>query len=157
MTHIISYSRNNIITTYFSGADISEIIIEEKFKGMGILLCRSWLRGHLLVLLSNVNIMHFIIAIINFLFVAKKLNILNVQKALKNVPSDKYVHVGLVLGVELKEIKKIEANFPRDVERVWMEILQCWLDSSSTHTWTSLAITLIENDLSHFTEFFEVV
>ena len=115
----------------------------------------SWLRVHLLIFLSNNNITHFIIAI-NFIFVAKKLNILNVQKALKNVPSDMYVHVGLVLGVELKEIKKIEANFPRDVGRVWMEILQCWLDSSS-HTWTSLALTLIENDLSHFTETFAVV
>ena len=82
---------------------------------------------------------------------------MNVQKALKNIPSDKYAHVGLALGVELKEIKKIETNFPRDVGRVWMEILQCWLDSSSSHTWTSLAQTLIENELSHFTETFAVV
>ena len=65
--------------------------------------------------------------------------------------------MGLALGVDLKEIKKIEANFSRDIGRVWIEILQCWLDSSSPHTWNSLALTLIENDLSHFTETFAVV
>ena len=96
-------------------------------------------------------------SIINFFFVAKKLNLPNVLKALEKVPSDKYIHVGLVLGVELKEIKKIETNFPRDVERVWMEIIQRWLDSSSLHSWTSLALTLIENKLAHFTEIFAVV
>ena len=85
------------------------------------------------------------------------LSVLNVQKALNSVPSDKYIHVGLVLGVEYNEIKKIEANFSRDVERVWMEILQCWLDSSSSHAWTSLALMLIENELAHFTETFAVV
>ena len=85
------------------------------------------------------------------------LNVLNVQKALKSVPNDKYIHVGLVLGVEYNEIKKIEANFPRDVGRVWMEIIQGWLDSSSSHTWTSLALTLIENELAHFTETFAVI
>ena len=85
------------------------------------------------------------------------LNLLNVQKALKNVPSDKYAHVGLALGVEYNEIKKIEANFPRDVGRVWIEIIQCWLDSSPSHTWTSLALTLIENEFDYFTETFAVV
>ena len=65
--------------------------------------------------------------------------------------------MGLALGVEYKEIKKIETNFSRDVGRVWMEIIQCWLDISSSHTWTSLALTLIDNELSHFTETFAVV
>ena len=64
--------------------------------------------------------------------------------------------MGLVLGVELKEIKKIEADFS-GIDRVWMEILQRWLDSSSFHSWTRLALTLIENKLAHFTDIFAVV
>ena len=65
--------------------------------------------------------------------------------------------MGLALGVDLKEIKKIEANFPRDVERVWMEILQRWLDSSTPLTWTNLAVGLIGNGFDNFIEHFAVV
>ena len=85
------------------------------------------------------------------------MTILNILKALENVPSDKYIHVGLALGVDLKEIKNIEANFPRDVKRVWMEIFQRLLDSSTSLTWTSLAVGLIENGFDHFVEHLAVV
>ena len=81
---------------------------------------------------------------------------MNVKKALKNVSCDQFVNVGIALGVSYNEIKKFEENYPRNVERVWIEILQSWLDSSSSHTWASLAQTLSDNDLLHLAQNFSL-
>ena len=93
---------------------------------------------------------------INFCLVAKQLNLLNVKKALRNVPCDQYVDVGIALGVDFKKIKEFEENHSRNVKRVWNEILQSWLDSSSSHTWASLAQTLSNNDFPHFAQNFSL-
>ena len=87
-------------------------------------------------------------------FVAKLLNLVNVSRTLSCVPCDKYVDVGLALGVDFNRIKEFEVNYPRDVQRVWKEILQSWLNSSSSHTWASLAQTLTDSNFSHFTKEF---
>ena len=74
---------------------------------------------------------------------------MNVLKALKDVPVAKYTDVGLALGVDLKQIQIFEAN-NKDVERVWKEILQHWLDSSSSLTWTTLAETLLASGFTSY-------
>ena len=86
--------------------------------------------------------------------VAKPLNLLSVSTALSCVPCDQYVDVGLALGVDYDKIKEFEVNYPRDIQRVWKEILHSWLISSSSHTLASLAQTLIDNHFSHFTKDF---
>jgi len=68
------------------------------------------------------------------------------------VSCDQYVDMGLILEVDFKKINEFEENNPKNVKRVWKEILQSWLDSSSLHTWTSLAQTLVDNDWSHIAE-----
>ena len=93
---------------------------------------------------------------IKFCLVAKQLNLLNVKKALRNVPCDQYVDVGLALGVAFNKIKEFKANYLSDVGMVWNEILQSWLDGSSSCTWTSLAQTLTDNDFPHFTQNFSL-
>ena len=76
------------------------------------------------------------------------------KKALRIVPCDQYVDVGLALGVDFHKIKEFKANYPNDVGMVWNEILQNWLDTSSSHTWTSLAKTLTDNGFPHFAQNF---
>ena len=78
------------------------------------------------------------------------------KNALWNVPCDQYVDVGIALGVDFKKIKVFEENHPRNVERVWNEILQNWLDISSSHTWTSLAKTLTDNGFPHVAQNFSL-
>ena len=89
-----------------------------------------------------------------YLFVAKPLNLLNVTKALNCVPCDQYVDVGLALGVDYDKIKEFEVNYPKDIKRVFKEILHSWLNSCSSHTWASLAQTLSDNGFSDFTKYF---
>ncbi len=84
----------------------------------------------------------------------KDLSLVNVIKALSTVPMDKHEDVGLALGVEFEQIKEFEANHPRNINRVWKEIISCWLNSSSTHTWTTLAQLLLDNGMSHFVKHF---
>ncbi len=84
----------------------------------------------------------------------KDLSLLNVLEALSTVPMDRREDVGLALGVELEQIKVFEANHPRNINRVWKEIISCWLNSSSTHTWTTLAQVLLDNGMSHFVKCF---
>ncbi len=88
------------------------------------------------------------------IYLGKKLNLLNVLKALSTVPIDNRDDVALALGVELEQIKVFEANHPKNIDRVWKEIISCWLNSSSTHTWTTLAQVLLDNGLSHFVKNF---
>ena len=78
------------------------------------------------------------------------------KEALKNVPCDEYVDVGLALGLDFNKIKEFKANYPNDVGMVWNEILQSWLDSSASHTWASLAKTLTDNDFLHFAQNFSL-
>ena len=78
------------------------------------------------------------------------------KKALKNVSCDQYVDVGMALGVDFNKIKEFKANYPNDVRIVWNEILQSRLDSSSFHTWASLAQTLIDNDFPHLAQNFSL-
>ena len=78
------------------------------------------------------------------------------KKALRYVPCDQYVDVGLALGVDFSKIKEFEKSHPKHVEMVWNEILQSWLDSSSSHTWASLAQTLTDNDFPHFAQNFSL-
>ena len=88
---------------------------------------------------------------------AKKLNLLNVLNALKDVPVARYTDVGLALGVNLKQIQVFEANNNRDVERVWKEILQYWLDSSSSLTWKTLAETLLASGFTSYASIIAVL
>ena len=78
------------------------------------------------------------------------------KKALRNVPFDQYVDVGLALGVDFNKMKVFKVNYPNDVEMFWNEILQSWLDSSSSHTWASLAQTLTDSDFPHFAQNFSI-
>ena len=78
------------------------------------------------------------------------------KKALKNVTCDQYVDVGLALGLDFNKIKEFKANYSNDVGMVWNEILQSWLDSSSSHTWASLAQTLTDNDFPHVAQNFSL-
>jgi len=84
------------------------------------------------------------------------LDLLNVEKALEKVPVEKYVDVGNVLGLSLNRIKVFETNYNRDIKRVWKEIIQSWLDSSSNNTWFILAEKLSENGYSHCAEEFAI-
>ena len=54
------------------------------------------------------------------------------------------------------EIEDFNANYPSDVGMVWNEILQSWLDSSSSGTRTSLAQTLTDNDFPHIMQNFSL-
>ena len=79
------------------------------------------------------------------------------DRALASVPVDDYNSVGLVLGVGLNQIKVFETNYNRDVQRVWKEIMQHWLNSSSSNTWFTLAEKLLDGGYSRYAERFAII
>ena len=43
------------------------------------------------------------------------------------------------LGIESHELKKIEKNYPRDVDRQMAEVIEYWLRNNSDCSWEALA------------------
>jgi len=87
----------------------------------------------------------------------RDLTLVSVSHALRAVPIEQHLEVGLALGVELEQIHVFEANYPRDIQRVWKEILQYWLNCSSSHSWTGLALTLMKNLQTQYAQEFSVL
>jgi hypothetical protein len=57
--------------------------------------------------------------------------------ALKEI-TDPY-KLGVQLGIVPHELKKIEKNFPRDVDRQMTEVIEYWQRNSSDCSWEALA------------------
>ena len=57
--------------------------------------------------------------------------------ALKEIT--KPYQLGMYLGIETYELEKIEENYPRDIERRKIEVINYWLRNSSDHSWEALA------------------
>jgi hypothetical protein len=57
--------------------------------------------------------------------------------------TDPYI-LGLHLGILSHELKKIEKNFPRDVDRQMAEVIENWQRSSSNCSWEALASAVKE-------------
>ena len=47
--------------------------------------------------------------------------------------------LGVHLGIEMYELKKIEENYPRDIDRQMAEVINHWLRNSSDCSWEALA------------------
>ena len=47
--------------------------------------------------------------------------------------------LGVQLGIESHELKKIEKNYPQDLDRQMAEVIEYWLHNSSDCTWGALA------------------
>ena len=50
--------------------------------------------------------------------------------------------LGVQLGIEPPELKKIEKNYPQDVDRQMVEVIEYWLRNSSDCSWGALAIAV---------------
>ena len=61
----------------------------------------------------------------------------DIVSALKEI-TDPYL-LGINLGIEEYELKKIEQNFPRDVDRQMAEVIAFWRRNSSDCSWGALA------------------
>ena len=46
--------------------------------------------------------------------------------------------LGVHLGIEPHELKKLEKNYPRDVDRQMAEVIEYWLRNSSDCSWGAL-------------------
>ena len=57
--------------------------------------------------------------------------------AIKEV-TDPYI-LGVQLGIEPHELKKIEKNYPRDIDRQMAEVIEYWLHNNSDCSWGALA------------------
>ena len=61
----------------------------------------------------------------------------DIVSALKEI-TDPYL-LGVNLGIEECELKKIEKNHPRDVDRQMVEVIAFWQRNSSDCSWRALA------------------
>ena len=59
---------------------------------------------------------------------------------------EKWLTFGVLLGVPLSQLRKIELNHQKDSNRCKLELLQYWLDSTLDPTWNEIVQALEETD-----------